>query len=81
LPGLRFLRVLTPAAEDLAAMKVFRFHAKDAEDVVALAGTRGFDRERFRSAFFAALPAAIGSPSWHEQSFWMIWGRLYPSSP
>jgi hypothetical protein len=42
-----------------------------------LAGTPGFDRERFRAGFLAALPGTIGDPDWHEHSFRMIWERLY----
>jgi hypothetical protein len=73
--------VLTPCPEDLASMKVFRLHAKDAEDIRALAATPGFDRSGFRKAFEMTLPFAIGRRTWHEQSFRMVWEALYPDVP
>jgi hypothetical protein len=77
----RMIRVLTPAPEDLAVMKVFRFAAKDAEDIARLAGLAEFDREAFLRRFLAVLPAAVGEPRWHSQSFTLIWNALYPDRP
>ena len=77
LSGLRRLTVLTPAPEDLAVMKLFRFHAKDADDIARLSQRPGFDRERLRTAFETTLPGALGDPAWHRQSFQMIWERVF----
>jgi hypothetical protein len=74
------LRVFTPAPEDLAVMKLFRFLAKDAEDIRRLAALPGFDRGAFRERFAAALATAIGEPRWHAQSFELIWNALYPDA-
>jgi hypothetical protein len=71
------LAVFTPAPEDLAVMKMFRFNAKDAQDIQRLAAV-DFDRERFKGSFLAVLPYAIGSRGWHAQSFEMLWNRLWP---
>lgn len=79
--SLSLLRVFTPAAEDLAVMKVFRFAPKDADDIARLAAQPGFDRQRFRAGFENAVRATIGEPRWHAQSFEMIWSRLYPGEP
>ena len=75
------LRVFTPAPEDLAVMKLFRFLAKDAEDIRTLAALPGFDRAAFRERFLSTLPTAIGEPRWHAQSFALIWNALYPDDP
>jgi hypothetical protein len=75
------IRVLTPAPEDLAVMKVFRFVAKDAEDIARLAGLADFDRDAFLRCFLSVLPAAVGEPRWHAQSFVLIWNALYPDRP
>jgi len=72
------IRVLTPSPEDLAVMKLFRFAAKDAEDIARLAALSGFDRDVFLTRFREVLPTAIGDLHWHAQSFAMIWNRLYP---
>ncbi len=77
----RMIRVLTPALEDLAVMKVFRFAAKDAEDIARLAGLADFDRDEFLRRFLAVLSAAVGEPRWHAQSFCLIWNALYPDRP
>lgn len=74
----RRLRVFTPCPEDLAVMKVFRFAAKDAEDIRRLAELDSFDRDRFLEGFLEVLPVAIGQPRWHAQSFSLVWNRLYP---
>jgi len=74
------LSVFTPAPEDLAVMKLFRFRAKDAEDIRNLA-SGPFDRGAFRRAFVSTLPFGIGDPRWHAQSFVMLWNGLYPESP
>lgn len=75
------VRVLTPCPEDLASMKVFRLLARDADDIQALSLLAGFDRTAFRRAFCATLPFAIGAPSWHAESFGMVWNGLYPEHP
>jgi hypothetical protein len=75
------LRAFTPAPEDLAVMKLFRFLAKDAEDIRKLAALPGFDRDAFRERFLSTLPTAIGEPRWHAQSFALIWNALYPDDP
>ncbi len=72
------IRVFTPSAEDISVMKVFRFVAKDAEDIKRLAALRCFSREKFLEGFLKVLPAAVGEPRWHAQSFSLIWNRLYP---
>jgi hypothetical protein len=72
------LAVGTPAPEDLAVMKVFRFLAKDTDDIASLFRSPGFDREAWKSRFIATFPFAIGEPRWHAQSFSMIWSRLVP---
>jgi len=74
------LSVFTPVPEDLAVMKLFRFHSKDAEDIRRLAAGR-FDPSEFKKSFVATLPFAIGDPRWHAQSFVMLWNNLYPNSP
>lgn len=79
--GLSRLRVHSPAPEDLAVMKVFRFGPKDADDIARLASRPGFDRSRFRAGFENAVVATIGDPRWHAQSFEMLWNRLYPEQP
>jgi len=79
---LRKLRVLVPAAEDLACMKVFSFREKDRQDIQALAKSPGFDLSRFRAAFEATLPAAVGGdPRHHAQSFVLAWNDLVPDAP
>ena len=72
------IRVFTPAAEDLAVMKVFRYVAKDAEDIVRLADLGNFREEDFRSRFLEVLPVAIGDTRRHAQSFCLAWNALYP---
>jgi len=74
------LSVYTPAPEDLAVMKLFRFRAKDAQDIQRLAAA-DFEPAAFKAAFLATLPFAIGDPRWHAQSFAMLWNSLYPDSP
>ncbi len=75
------VQVLVPSPEDLAIAKVFRFGAKDADDIALLAALPGFDRQRFREGFLNVLPVAIGNKRWHAQSFAMAWNRLWPDSP
>ncbi len=72
------IRVFTPAAEDLAVMKVFRYVAKDAEDIVRLADLGNFHSEDFRSRFLDVLPVTIGDTRRHAQSFCLAWNALYP---
>jgi len=72
------LRVHLPRPEDLAVAKVFRFVAKDAEDIARLAALPSFDREVLMSGFLNVLPVAIGNPREHALSFLMAWNRLYP---
>ena len=75
------LRVHLPRPEDLAVAKVFRFVAKDAEDIVRLSALASFDRKVMMSGFLNVLPVAIGNPRDHAQSFAMAWNRLYPDEP
>ncbi len=72
------IRVFTPVAEDLAVMKVFRYVAKDAEDIVRLADLEIFRSEDFRLRFLQVLPVAIGDTRRHAQSFCLAWNALYP---
>jgi hypothetical protein len=72
------IKVYTPCPEDLAVMKVFRFSAKDAQDIARLAGLPRFKPSVFKKRFLSVLPAAVGDPRWHAQSFSMIWNSLYP---
>jgi len=74
----RNIRVFTPAPEDLAIMKIFRYLAKDAEDVALLAERADFDREAFYNRFQEVLPTAVGDTRWHAQSFSLAWNALYP---
>jgi hypothetical protein len=73
--------VATPGPEDLAVMKVFRLQSKDASDIMLLAGLPGFAPGLFRRLFKEVLPVAIGSDTWHRQSFCMVWNRLFPDNP
>ena len=75
------IRVFTPSPEDLAVMKLFRYVAKDAEDIARLASGASFDPAAFRSRFLSTLPVAIGQPRVHAQSFALVWNALYPSEP
>jgi len=75
------IRVFTPCPEDLAVAKIFRLHAKDADDIMLLSELPGFDRKRFLCGFIDVLPGAIGDRSWHVQSFLMVHRRLYPDIP
>ena len=77
----RHIRVFTPAVEDLAVMKIFRFAAKDAEDIERLAAHPSFDRDVFIERFLEVLPVSIGDPRWHAQSFTLLWNGLYPGAP
>ncbi len=77
----RYLQVFTPCPEDLAVMKVFRYLAKDAEDIERLPGLERFNPQIFKERFLYLLPVAIGRPTWHAQSFAMIWNHLYPDAP
>ena len=77
----REVRVHLPRPEDLAVAKVFRFVAKDAEDIVRLSALASFDRKVMMSGFLNVLPVAIGNPRDHAQSFAMAWNRLYPDEP
>ena len=72
------LKVLVPTPEDLAVSKVFRFFAKDVEDINRLASLPGFDRDIFLSAFRETLSGAVGDARWYAQSFRMLWEHLYP---
>ena len=72
------IRVFTPEAEDLAVMKLFRYVAKDAEDIVRLAELENFCSEDFLSRFLEVLPVAIGDTRRHAQSFCLAWNALYP---
>lgn len=72
------IKVYTPTPEDLAVMKVFRFNAKDAQDIARLAALSQFKRDEFKKRFLSVLAVAIGEPRWHAQSFSMIWNRLFP---
>jgi hypothetical protein len=76
--GGNHLRVFVPCPEDLAAMKLFRFHAKDAADIEKLSSLPDFDPFLFRSSFLASLAAAIGHSRLHAQSFVMVWNVLMP---
>jgi hypothetical protein len=78
---LTHLTIGTPAPEDLAVMKVFRFLAKDADDIASLFHTPGFGHRAWRRRFIDTLPYVIGEPRWHAQSFVMIWNRLVPEEP
>lgn len=75
------MKVLTPSAEDLAVMKLFRLNSKDAADIQILAALPDFDRHLMKALFLNVLPTAIGRPEWHAQSFEMVWNGLYPSEP
>ena len=75
------ISVFTPSPEDLAVMKLFRYVAKDAEDIARLAAISAFDPAAFRSRFLSTLPVAIGQPRVHAQSFSLMWNALYPSEP
>ena len=52
------LRVFTPAPEDLAVMKVFRFLAKDAEDIRRLARLEGAEAALFVASGMGATALA-----------------------
>jgi hypothetical protein len=75
------LEVLVPRPEDLATSKVFRFMAKDAEDIRNLASLPGFDRSRFRDGFVDVLTVAIGNPREHAHCFSTVWNKLWPGEP
>jgi hypothetical protein len=75
------LRVHLPRPEDLAVAKVFRFVAKDAEDIARLSALASFDRKVMMTGFLNVLPFAIGNPREHALSFAMAWNRLYPDEP
>ncbi len=75
------IRVSTPCPEDLAVMKLFRYVAKDAEDIARLAAGSAFDPAAFRSRVLSTLPVAIGQPRVHAQSFALVWNALYPGEP
>jgi hypothetical protein len=77
----RFLSVFTPCPEDLAIMKLFRFVAKDVEDIQQLFALSSFDLNLFRNRFYSVLPVAIGDPRWHAQSFAILWNRQMPDNP
>jgi len=72
------IRISTPSPEDLAVMKIFRFAAKDADDIERLARTADFDADAFRERFTRTLPVAIGEPITHAMSFCLAWNALYP---
>ena len=71
------LGVHVPRPEDLAVAKVFRFVAKDAEDIRRLSALSLFDRKIFLAGFLNVLPFVIGDPREHALSFAQIWNRLY----
>ena len=71
------IKIITPRPEDLAVAKVFRFQAKDAEDIKKLASLKQFDRSRFLDGFLDVLAVAIGDRHWHAQSFVMAYNGLY----
>lgn len=75
------LRIYVPRPEDLAVAKVFRFVAKDAEDIKRLASLPEFENTRFMDGFMNVLPVAIGNPREHALSFVLAWNRLYPDEP
>jgi hypothetical protein len=75
------ISVLTPSPEDLAVMKVFRYVAKDAEDIARLAALEAFHRVDFLSRFLSVLPIAVGEPRIHAQSFSLVWNQLYTDDP
>jgi len=72
------IRVFVPRPEDLAVMKVFRFHAKDQADIELLTSLPDFDIDLFRTGFLDALHASIGHPRFPAQSFMMVWNVLQP---
>lgn len=57
----KYLQIFTPCPEDLAVMKVFRYVAKDAEDIEKLARLKTFDRDAFRKKIHS--PAADSNRS------------------
>ena len=77
----KFLKVFTPCPEDLAIMKLFRFVAKDVEDIQRLFALSSFDANLFRNRFYSVLPIAIGDPRWHAQSFVILWNKQVPDRP
>jgi hypothetical protein len=77
----RRIRLCTPSPEDLAVMKVFRYRAKDAEDIARLAALPDFDFPAFRRGFELVLPIATGDPRYHAQSFCLAWNALRPGQP
>ncbi len=75
------ISVFTPSSEDLAVMKLFRYVAKDAEDIARLAATELFNAASFKTLFLTVLTTAIGQPRLHAQSFSLVWNELYPDNP
>jgi hypothetical protein len=75
------VEVITPSAEDLVVMKILRLNSKDAGDIRTLSGLAGFDPVAMRRLFASVLPLSLGRPSWHAQSFAMVWNRLFPDQP
>jgi hypothetical protein len=75
------IAVLVPSPEDLAVMKLFRYVAKDAEDIARLAALQAFDPTAFRQRFLHTLATAIGEPRRHAQSFCLLWNELYTHDP
>ncbi len=72
------LRVHVPRPEDLAVAKIFRFAAKDAEDILKLSTVADFDPDLFQAGFVNVLPVSIGNQRDHAISFVIAWNRLYP---
>jgi len=80
-PGSHRLRVFVPCPEDLAVMKVFRFLAKDQDDLYRLAQLPGFDRDRFKESFLSVLRFSIGDKRRDAQSFAQAWNALFHDEP
>jgi hypothetical protein len=80
-PGSHHLRVFVPCPEDLAVMKVFRFLAKDQDDLYRLAHLPDFDRNLFQKSFISVLRFSVGDKRRDALSFAQTWNALFTSEP
>lgn len=76
--GRHRLRVFTPCPEDLAVMKVFRFAAKDEDDLPRLVKVPGFRTDQFLESFVSVLRVSIGDKRRDAQTFSLVWNHLFP---